>query len=40
MVLEKMLQIKLTDRMTNGEVLQNAKQERLLFKILKNRRHS
>jgi len=35
-----MLTIKWTDRMTNGEVFQRAKEERLLLKILKNRRQS
>jgi hypothetical protein len=34
-----MLKIKWTDRVTNGEVFRRAKEERLLFKILKNRRH-
>jgi len=33
-----MLQIKWTDRITNGEVFQRTKEERLLLKILKNRR--
>ena len=32
--------IKWTDRITNEEVFQNVKEERLLLKILKNRRHS
>jgi len=36
----KMLQIKWTDRITNDKVFQRAKDERLLLKILKNRRHS
>ena len=40
MVLEKMLKIKWTDRITSDEVFQRAKEERLLLKILKNRRHS
>jgi predicted CoA-binding protein len=35
-----MLKTNWTDRLTNGEVFQRAKEERLLFKILKNRRHS
>ena len=35
-----MLKIKLTDGITNGEVLQRAKEERLLLKIIQNRRHS
>jgi hypothetical protein len=35
-----MLKIKWTDRITNDEVFQRAKEERLLLKILKNRRHS
>ena len=35
-----MLQIKWTDRITNDEVFQRAKEEKLLLKILKNRRHS
>jgi hypothetical protein len=35
-----MLKIKWTDRITNGEVLQRTKEEKLLLKILKNRRHS
>jgi hypothetical protein len=35
-----MLKIKWTDRITNGEVLQRAKEEKLLLKILQNRRHS
>ena len=35
-----MLKIKWTDRITNGEDFQRAKEERLLLKILKNRRHS
>ena len=35
-----MLQIKWTDRITNDEVMQRAKEERLLLEILKNRRHS
>jgi hypothetical protein len=34
-----MLKIKWTDRITNGEVFQRAKEERLLLKIFKNRRH-
>ena len=35
-----MLQIKWTDRITNDEVFQRAKEERLLLNILKNGRHS
>jgi len=35
-----MLKIKWTDRITIDEVFQRAKEERLLLKILKNRRHS
>jgi len=35
-----MLKIKWTDRITNGEVLQRVKEERLLLKIFKNRCHS
>jgi len=35
-----MLKIEWTDRITNGEVFQRAKGERLLLKILQNRRHS
>jgi len=35
-----MLKIKWTDRITNNEVFQRAKEERLLLKILKNRCHS
>jgi len=35
-----MLKIKWTDRKKNGEVLQRAKEERLLLKIIQNRRHS
>ena len=35
-----MLKIKWTDRITNGEVFQRAKEEGVLLKILKNRRHS
>ena len=35
----RMLKIKWTDRITNDEVFQRAKKERLLLKILKNRRH-
>jgi len=35
-----MLRLEWTDRITNGEVLQRAKGERLLSKILQNRRHS
>jgi len=35
-----MLKIRWTDRITNDEVFQRAKEERLLLKILKNRRHS
>ena len=36
----RMLKIKWTDRITNDEVFLRAKEERLLLKILKNRRHS
>ena len=36
----RMLKIKWTDRITNGEVFQKMKEERLLLKNLKNRRHS
>ena len=36
----RMLKIKWTDRIQNGEILQRAKEERLLLKISKNRRHS
>ena len=36
----RMLKIKRTDRITNGEVFQKVKEERLLLKIKKNRRHS
>ena len=35
-----MLEIKWTARITNDEVFQRAKEERLFLKILKNRRHS
>jgi hypothetical protein len=35
-----MLKIKWTDRIINDEVFQRAKEDRLLLKILKNRRHS
>ena len=35
-----MLKIKWTDRITNGEVFQKVKEERLILKIIKNRRHS
>jgi hypothetical protein len=35
-----MLKIKKTDRITNDEVFQRAKEERLLLNILKNIRHS
>jgi len=34
------LKIKWTDRITNDTVFQRAKEERLILKILKNRRHS
>ena len=34
------LNIKWTDRITNDEVFERAKEERLLLKILKDRRHS
>ena len=36
----RMLKIKWTDRITNDEVFKRAKEERLLLKIFKNRRHS
>jgi hypothetical protein len=35
-----MLKIKWTDRITNDEAFQRTKEEKLLLKILKNRRHS
>ena len=35
----RVLKIKWTDRITNGEVFQKVKEERLLLKFLKNRRH-
>ena len=35
-----MLKIKWTDSITNDEVCQRAKEERILLKFLKNRRHS
>jgi hypothetical protein len=35
-----MLKIKRTDRITNVEVFQRAKEERLVLKFLRNRRHS
>jgi hypothetical protein len=35
-----LLKLKWTDRITNGEVFQRAKEERLLLKILKNRGQS
>jgi len=35
-----MLKIKWTDRITNDEIFQRAKEERLLLRILQNRRHS
>jgi len=35
-----MLKIKWTERITNDEVCQRAKEERLFLEILKNRRHS
>jgi len=35
-----MLKIKWADRITNDEGFQSVKEERLLLKILKNRRHS
>jgi hypothetical protein len=34
-----MLEIKWTDRITNDEVLQRAKEDRLLLKMLKNRHY-
>jgi len=36
----RMLKIKWTARIMNNEIFQRAKEERLLLKILKNRRHS
>ena len=36
----RMLKIRWAYRITNDEVLQRAKEERLLLKILNNRRHS
>ena len=36
----RMLKIKWSDRITNDEVFQKVKEERLLLKILKNRSHS
>jgi len=36
----RMLKINLTDRITNDEAFQRAKEERLLLRFLKNRRHS
>jgi len=36
----RMLKVKLTDRITNEKFFQRVKEERLLLKILKNRRHS
>jgi len=36
----RMLKIKWTDRITNDEVFQRAKEERFILKILKNRSHS
>ena len=36
----RMLKIKWTDRITNDEVFQRAKEEIIFFKILKNRRQS
>jgi hypothetical protein len=36
----RMLKIKWTDRITNDEIFQRAREERLFLKILKNRRHS
>ena len=38
--LRRMLKIKLRERIMNDEFFQRAKEERLLLKILKNRRHS
>jgi hypothetical protein len=35
-----MLKIKWTDRITNDEVFQRAKEERVVLKLLQNRRHS
>jgi hypothetical protein len=35
----RMFKIKRTDRITNVEVFQRAKEERLLFKFFRNRRH-
>ena len=37
---EECQKIKWTDRITNDEVFRKAKEERLLLKIFKNRRHS
>ena len=39
-MLEKNVKNKWTDKITNHEVFQRTKEERLLLKILKNRRHS
>ena len=39
-MLRRMLKLKWTDRITNDEVSQRTKEERLLLKILKNRQHS
>jgi len=36
----RVLKIKWRDKIKNDEVFQRAKEERLLLKILKNRRHS
>jgi hypothetical protein len=38
-VLEKKVKINWRDGITNGEGCQRAKEERLVLKILKNRRH-
>jgi hypothetical protein len=40
MVLEKKEKIKWTDRITNEEVFQRVKEERIFLKILNNIRHS
>jgi hypothetical protein len=38
-VLERNVKTKLTDKTTNGDVFQRAKEERLILKNFKNRRH-
>jgi hypothetical protein len=40
MELERNVKIKWTDRITNDEVFRRAKEEKLLLKFLKNKRHS